>query len=69
MEDTVQPLLPPFGSLVKTACKGVMQLEEDTPHTVFRGHRIYFCLPECLTTFDQNPSTSCLAGDPLLESE
>ena len=46
-----------------------MQLEEDTPHTVFRGHRIYFCLPECLTTFDQNPSTSCLAGDPLLESE
>ncbi len=67
MEDAAQPTLPPVGSLVKTACKGVLLLEEDTPNTVFRSQRLYFCLPECLTTFTQNPSTSCLAGDPLLE--
>ncbi len=69
MENAASPALPPAGSMVKTACKGVMLLEEDTPQTVFRDQRVYFCLPECLATFNQNPSTSCMAGDPLLESK
>lgn len=67
--DTLQPPLPPIGSVVPTACRGYLLLETDTPTTVHRGQRIYFCLPDCLKTFLESPATSCLAGDPSLESE
>jgi hypothetical protein len=64
-----QPSLPLLGSVVPTACRGYLLLEADTPTTIYRGRRIYFCLPDCLKSFVQNPSTSCLAGDPLLEND
>ena len=69
MEDSSLPLIPPIGSPVTTACKGFLLLEQDTPQTVYRGRRFYFCLPDCLNNFLQNPMTSCMAGDPWLESE
>lgn len=67
--EAAQPPLPQPGSVVPTACRGYLLLDEDTPTAVYRGRRIYFCLPDCLKNFSQNPKTSCLAGDPLLENE
>lgn len=69
MDAASLPPLPPSGSPIQTACRGHMLLEQNTPQTIFKGRRIYFCLSECLESFNQNPITSCLAGDPLLESE
>ena len=67
MDATSTPPLPPLGSLVRTACSGHLLREESTPSIVFHRRRIYFCLPDCLESFKQNPRKSCLAGDPLLE--
>lgn len=67
--DALQPQLPPTGSVVPTACRGYLLLEADTPTAIHHGRRIYFCLPDCLKSFLQNPATSCLAGDPSLEND
>ena len=60
------PLLPKVGSAVTTACSGFIPFEKNTPHTIYRGRRIYFCLPSCLKAFQDDPKTSCMAGDPLV---
>jgi YHS domain-containing protein len=62
-----EPPIASPGKVVATACRGYIQFEAATPHTVFRGQRIYFCLPSCLKAFEDDPKTSCLAGHPLLE--
>lgn len=56
--------LPETGVLVTTACRGCIRFDEDTPHAVYRGQRVYFCLPLCLEDFVQNPENSCLKGNP-----
>jgi YHS domain-containing protein len=56
---------PETGALVTTACRGCVRFEEDTPHAVYHGQRIYFCLPICLQDFEQDPNNSCLKGHPL----
>jgi len=61
------PPLPRMGSAVTSACRGFIVLDDDTPSTVYRERRIYFCLPSCLKAFQDDPKTSCMAGDPLLE--
>lgn len=61
------PPTPKPGSIVLTACKGYIHYEPGTPTTVFRGQRLYFCLPSCLQAFQENPKMSCLAGDPLVK--
>ena len=60
--------LPPAGSLVLTACNGRMRFERNTPATIYRGQRIYFCLDTCKLAFEADPKTSCLAGNASLES-
>jgi YHS domain-containing protein len=66
-EAAPEPAMPAVGSLVPTACRGLMRLEANTPQAVFRGRRIFFCLESCLQNFKTDPQTSCLAGDPLLK--
>jgi len=61
--------LPPTDTPVLTACKGFILFEQHTPTTVYRGRRIYFCLPSCLKAFQEDPKTSCMAGDILQETE
>ena len=58
----------PLSKPVPTACGGYVLLEQDTPHTVFEGRQVYFCLPSCRESFLRDPKTSCMAGD-LLSSE
>jgi YHS domain-containing protein len=57
------------GSVVGTACGGLLRLEQDTPHSIFRGQRIYFCLPSCKESFDRDPTTSCLVVNPHFKEE
>ncbi len=64
-----EPPLPQVGSAISTACKGTTTYQPDTPTTVYRGQRIYFCTQECLQAFLRDAKTSCLAGDPLLEED
>lgn len=67
MSDAGQPPIANLGSVVTTACRGFIHFEAATLHTVYRGRRIYFCLPACLKTFQDDPKISCMAGNPLLE--
>lgn len=53
--------LPGPGSPVRTACGGGIRYEPGTPWTLFRGRRVYFCLPACKEDFEKDPQTSCLA--------
>ncbi len=57
------PPLPKIGSPVTTACNGIIYYEVDTPTALFRGQRIYFCLPSCLKSFQDDPKTSCLVDN------
>lgn len=59
--------LPKNGTPVPTACRGYIMLAKDTTHVVYHGKRIFFCLPSCRRSFENDPQTSCMAGDPLLE--
>jgi len=59
---------PKPGTEVVTACKGHVFYEEDTPSVEFRGKRVFFCLPACLIAFQDDPKTSCMAGDLQQES-
>lgn len=69
MSDNAQPPIAALGSVVPTACQGLMRFEAGTPNAVYRDQRIYFCLPSCLKSFQDDPKTSCLAGNPLLAQE
>ena len=55
--------LPKVGTAVTTACRGFILFEENTPSTVYRERRIFFCLPSCLKAFQEDPKTSCIAVD------
>jgi YHS domain-containing protein len=66
-EETQVPL-PAEGALITTACKGTIRYEKNVPTLVYKGRRLYFCLPTCKRSFEYDPKTSCLAGDPLLDS-
>jgi len=59
-----EPPVPAAGSPVLTACGGQIQYAKDTPTAIFRGRRVYFCLPACREGFERDPATSCLADDP-----
>ncbi len=67
-EDTQHPL-PAVGSVVATACKGTIRYEKNVPTLVYKGQRLFFCLPTCKRSFQYDPKTSCLAGDPLLDNQ
>jgi YHS domain-containing protein len=67
-EDTQHPL-PAVGSVVATACKGTIRYEKNVPTLVYKGQRLFFCLPTCKRSFQYDPNTSCLAGDPLLDNQ
>ncbi len=67
MNPPQEPPIPAPGSIVLTACKGYIHYEPGIPTTLYRGQRLYFCLPTCLLAFEADPKTSCLAGDPLLQ--
>jgi len=61
--------LPAPGNPVQTACGGQIHFEQDTPTTIYRGRRVYFCLPACLEDFARDPATSCLADDMRQEGD
>jgi YHS domain-containing protein len=54
--------LPPAGTIVPTACGGTIRYRPDTPCISYRGETVYFCLPVCKTSFEENPRYSCLIG-------
>jgi len=58
-----EPALPEQGATVLSACGGQMRFESDTPWAIYRGRRLYFCLPSCKEAFENDPETSCLVGD------
>jgi YHS domain-containing protein len=49
---------------VQTACGGQIRFEQNTPTAVYRGWRVYFCLPACLEDFARDPEASCLVEAP-----
>jgi hypothetical protein len=51
---------------VLTACRGYIQYEPNIPTAIYAGRRVFFCLPTCLKAFEEDPKTSCLAGDLLM---
>ena len=63
MSVTSDQQLPKVGSPVTTACKGIISYDADTPAVLFRGERIYFCMPACLKAFQDDPKKSCLADE------
>ncbi|HSF82088.1 MAG TPA: hypothetical protein VLA49_12680 [Anaerolineales bacterium] len=69
MENSQEPALPAAGSPVQTACGGPILFEQGTPTAVYRGRRVYFCLPSCREDFERDPASSCLAGNSLPEDD
>jgi YHS domain-containing protein len=51
---------PEIGSEVTTACGNLVRLETGTPQAIYRGRRVYFCLPICKQDFEADPASSCL---------
>jgi YHS domain-containing protein len=54
--------LPPPGSQVRTACGGLVEFEQATPHAPYHGEWLFFCLPACQQLFENDPKSSCLPG-------
>ncbi len=67
MSQNELPPLPHPGSRILTACGGPALFSESTPRVVFQGKWAFFCLPGCVTVYEQDPLQSCLA-DLVLES-
>jgi hypothetical protein len=59
--------LPNPGSEVTTACGGQIRFEPETPYSLYRDKRVFFCLPACKKDFDQDAKSSCLAWQIALE--
>ena len=68
MSDEASLPFPKADSPVTTACNGYILYEEGTPSAIYKGKRVYFCLPSCLKAFEDDPRTSCMASDFLNES-
>jgi YHS domain-containing protein len=49
------------GSLVHTACGGVVHYSPAIPCSSLNGQSVYFCLPDCKSDFEKDPFRSCLA--------
>lgn len=47
--------LPAYGDEVESACGGPLLFTQHTPHAVYRGKRVYFCLSACKQTFEKAP--------------
>jgi YHS domain-containing protein len=60
-ENSALPPLPAIGEPVITACGSVIRYRADTAWTVYRGQRVYFCLPACLSDYERDPLNSCMA--------
>ena len=47
---------------VETACGSRVLLTPNTPKTLYRDETIYFCLPDCLESYQKDPLNSCMAA-------
>ena len=54
------PPSPAIGMLVQTACGGTVQYSATTPCVIYRGEKVYFCLPICKAGLETDPLHSCL---------
>jgi len=65
----IEPALPEPGAVVYAACGGPIKFEHRTPSAVYHRQRRYFWLLSCQESFETNPQTSCLAGNPVVDEE
>lgn len=47
--------LPAYGTEVESACGSALMFTQHTPHAVYHGKHVYFCLPACKQTFEKTP--------------
>ena len=53
---------PILGEEIRTACGGTIQYSLTTPCALIHDEMVYFCLPICQESCENDPQCSCLAA-------
>lgn len=67
MDDPTLASDSPQPAEVETACGTRVMLSRNTPQAVYADKPVYFCMPECKETYENDPLNSCMAARILLD--